>query len=117
MAQLRSVRQIGNIGKNIDEVGSDFATTCCICVGDQTPTIVCLAQIFALLEMLQSLSVSYGEKHSRHRRHRVIDGKYYFSEGSQTQKVSLHKKATLARLTPASKTFYYLKVICPRENS
>lgn len=55
MVQLRSVCQIGHIGKNIDEVGSDFATTCCICVGDQTPTIVCLAQIFALLQTLQFL--------------------------------------------------------------
>lgn len=55
MVQLRSVCQIGHIGKNIDEVGSDFATTCCICVGDQTPTIVCLAQFFALLETLQFL--------------------------------------------------------------
>lgn len=53
--KLRSVCQIGHIGKNIDEVGSDFATTCCICVGDQTPTIVCLAQFFALLETLQFL--------------------------------------------------------------
>ena len=116
MVQLRSVCQIGHIGKNIDEVGSDFATTCCICVGDQTPTIVCLAQIFQEKRDV-TIPLSYGEKHSRHRRHRVIDGKYYFSEGSQTRKVSLHKKATLARLTPASKTFYYLKGICPRENS
>ena len=117
MVQLRSVCQIGHIGKNIDKVGSDFATTCCICVGDQTPTIVCLAQFFALLETLQflcpfrdvAIPLSYWEKHSRHRRHWVIDGNYYFSEGSRPQKVSLHKKATLGRLAPASKTFLLLE--------
>ena len=108
MVQLRSVCQIGHIGKNIDEVGSDFATTCCICVGDQTPTIVCLAQIFQEKRDV-TIPLSYGEKHSRHRRHWVIDGNYYFSEGSRPQKVSLHKKATLARLAPASKTFLLLE--------
>ena len=108
MVQLRSVCQIGHIGKNIDEVGSDFATTCCICVGDQTPTIVCLAQFFCPFRDV-AIPLSYWEKHSRHRRHWVIDGNYYFSEGSRPQKVSLHKKATLARLAPTSKTFLLLE--------
>ena len=56
-----------------------------------------------------AIPLSYWEKHSRHRRHWVIDGNYYFSEGSRPQKVSLHKKATLARLAPASKTFLLLE--------
>ena len=56
-----------------------------------------------------AIPLSYWEKHPRHRRYWVIDGKYYFSKGSQAQKVSLHKKATLARLTPASKTFLLLE--------
>ena len=108
MVQLRSVCQIGHIGKNIDEVGEWLRHHLLYLRGRSNPNHRLFSTVFCPFRDV-AIPLSYWEKHSRHRRHWVIDGNYYFSEGSQTRKVSLHKKATLARLAPASKTFLLLE--------